>query len=163
VIAVRLAVAAAAALCLAFGAGCGGDGLPRQLTPGQRADLHTLVAQARTAAGADDLAATNAALARLEERVRALRESGAIDKEHAAKLLKYAALAELKAAHTVAPPVTPAATNPAPPASPPPPAAVQPAPAVTPPPPPARGGGAGAGKAKKPKGQGRGKGAKKGG
>ena len=107
--------AAAAGACLALTAGCGGDGLPSQLTPGQRADLHTLVGQARTAAGAGDLAGTNAALARLKARVRTLRDEGALGKDRAAELLKYAAVAELKAARTVrAPEATPPTPAPTP-------------------------------------------------
>ena len=148
----RCAIALVAGGGLALAAGCGGDGLPRELTPGQRADLHTLVGQARTAAGAGDLAATNAALARLKARVRTLRESGALDGDDATELLKYAALAELKAGATIRAPVAPPAAPTPPPAPDPaiePPAAVTPPPAATAP-----------GKAKKPKGDGRGKGAK---
>lgn len=112
---IRSAITAAAGACLALTAGCGGDGLPSQLTPGQRADLHTLVGQARTAAGAGDLAGTNAALQRLKARVRTLRDDGALGKDRAAELLKYAAVAELKAARTVRAPVaTPAPPAPAP-------------------------------------------------
>jgi len=112
---IRSAVAAGTGACLALTAGCGGDGLPRQLTPGQRADLHTLVGQARTAAGAGDLAGTNAALARLKARVRTLRDDGALGKDRAAELLKYAAVAELKASRTVrAPEATPPTPAPTP-------------------------------------------------
>ncbi len=145
---IRSAVAAGAGACLALTAGCGGDGLPSQLTPGQRADLHTLVGQARTAAGAGDLAGTNAALARLKARVRTLRDDGALGEDRAAELLKYAAVAELKAARTVrAPEATPAPT-PAP----------EPDPAdddlgeITPPPPATTGP---PGKSKQPKAKGR--------
>lgn len=154
----RSAAAAATGACVAFTAGCGGDGLPSQLTPGQRADLHTLVDQARTAAGAGDLAATNAALARLKARVRTLRDDGALEDDRAAELLKYVAVAELKAARTVRVPV---ATAPAPPAPAPTPVP-DPAPAddddlgeLTPPPPAAKGP---PGKAKQPKAKGRDKG-----
>ncbi len=152
----RGAVAVSAAGGLALTAGCGGDGLPRALTPGQRADLHTLVGQARTAAGAGDLATTDAALERLKARVRTLRESGALDKAQAAELLKYAALAELKAQTTLraAAQTPPAAVTPPPAPAP----AAEPPPAVTPPPPAAT---ARPGKAKQPKGKRRGK-AKKG-
>jgi len=112
---IRSAVAAGAGACLALTAGCGGDGLPSQLTPGQRADLHTLVGQARTAAGAGDLAGTNAALARLKARVRTLRDDGALGEDRAAELLKYAAVAELKAGRTVrAPEATPPTPAPTP-------------------------------------------------
>jgi hypothetical protein len=122
----RTALATGTVACLLFAAGCGDGGLPRELTPGQQADLHALVSQARTAAGAGDPAATQAALERLQARVRSLRDSGAIEADRAAALLKYSALAELKAAHTIAPPPPPPA-----------PAADAPAPApaaVTPPP-----------------------------
>ena len=152
---IRSAVAAGAGACLALTAGCGGDGLPSQLTPGQRADLHTLVGQARTAAGAGDLAGTNAALARLKARVRTLRDDGALGKDRAAELLKYAAVAELKAARTVRAPVA----TPAPPAPPAPAPAPEPDPAadddlgeITPPPAATTGP---PGKSKQPKAKGR--------
>ncbi len=136
----QAAVAAGAAACLAGTAGCGSDELPPQLTPGQRADLHTLVGQARTAAGGGDLAATQTALEQLKARVRALRDSGALTDAGAAELLKHAAIAALKAQRTIAAPA--AATGPA--ATPP------PAPTVSPPaPPPAA--------EQKPKGKGKGK------
>jgi hypothetical protein len=157
----RFLAPAIAAASLAFAAGCGSDRLPPRLTPGQRADLHTLVGQARTAAGGGDLAATNAALAQLKARVRTLRDSGALDRQRAAELLKYAVLAELKAAHTVKAPAPATAATPAPTPTPPP----APAPAVTPPAPvPSAPAGVGGGaKAKKPKGHGHGKRAGKGG
>jgi len=143
------AVMAGVAACLAGAAGCGSDELPPQLTTGQRADLHTLVGQARTAAGAGDLAATRTALEQFEARVRTLRDSGSLTDGGADELLKHAALAELKARRTIAattpPPADPAAT---------PPPVTQPAPAVTPPPP--VGGGA------KPKAKGKGNGKAKG-
>jgi len=146
----RCAVAAVAAVWLSGTTGCGGNGLPHEVTPGQRADLHTLVGQARTAAGAGDLAATSAALARLKARVRMLRASGALEGAHAAELLKYAALAELKAQVTIRAQARPAPAVTPPPASPP---AVTPPPVATPPP----------GKVKKPKASPDGKGAGKGG
>ncbi|MEA2193721.1 MAG: hypothetical protein QOG42_155 [Solirubrobacteraceae bacterium] len=157
----RSAAVAGAFACLALPAGCGDGGLPRQLTPGQRADLHTLVGQARAAAAAGDLGATQAALQRLAARVRTLRDDGALEKGSAAELLKHGALAELKAAHTIAPP--PAAVTP-PPAAPPAPSATAPpadTPALTPPATPSPAGSARPGK--KAKGHGHGKGAKQGG
>ena len=148
----RSAVAGGAGACLALTAGCGGDGLPSQLTPGQRADLHTLVGQARTAAGAGDLAGTNAALARLKARVRTLRDDGALGEDRAAELLKYAAVAELKAGRTVrAPEATPPTPAPTP-APEPDPAADDDLGEITPPPAATRGP---PGKSKQPKAKGR--------
>jgi hypothetical protein len=108
--------------------GCGDGGLPPQLTPGQRADLHTLVGQARTAARGGDLAGTQAALHRLDARVRQLRDDGALDGDTAGELLQHSTLAGLKARATLKPAAAgeaPATTTPPPPvaAPPPPPAA----------------------------------------
>jgi hypothetical protein len=155
----RLLASAVATASLALAAGCGSDRLPPRLTPGQRADLHTLVGQARAAAGGGDLAATNAALAQLKARVRTLRDKGALDQPRATELLKYAVLAELKAAHTVQAPAPATGATPAPTPTPPP----APAPAVTPPAPVPSAAAGGGAKAKKPKGHGHGKGAGKGG
>lgn len=106
----RLAVALAAALVLA---GCGDSG-PR-LAPIERQELHAFVERARSAATRRDLAATNAALEALQARVRALREAGRIDGEMAQRLLKYSAIAQLRARSTLrseTPPVPAAEADP---------------------------------------------------
>lgn len=104
--------------CSALAIGCGGGGLGQRLTPGQESDLHTLIERGRTAAVAGDLAATHAALERLNTEVRALREKGALGDDSAAELLKISAVTELKATRTLQPaaPAAPA-TVAAPPAA----------------------------------------------
>lgn len=99
----RLAVALAGVLVLS---GCG-DSTP-QLAPIERKELHAFVDRARSAATERDLAATNAALEALRARVRALREAGRIDAELAQRLLKYSAIAQLRARTTLRPEPSPA-------------------------------------------------------
>ncbi len=82
--------------------GCGeAQGDPLSLAT--QHELRTIVAQARAAVRDDDLAATHAALERLRTRVRALRDAGQIDGGDAEQLLKFSAIAELKAEHTLTP------------------------------------------------------------
>ncbi len=106
----------AVAACAALAVGCGGEGLPQRITPAQESDLHTLVDRGRGAAAAGDLAATRAALDRLDAEVRALRDSGALDDGRAAELLKISAVTELKATRALRPAV-PSTTVAAPPAA----------------------------------------------
>ncbi len=101
--------------CAALAVGCGDDGLPQRITSGQESDLHTLVDRGRTAAAAGDLAATQAALQRLDAEVRALRERGALGADRAKELLKISAVTKLKATRTLQP-AAPAETVVAPPA-----------------------------------------------
>ena len=79
--------------------GCGDD--TPQLAPIERKELHAFVDRARSAATARDLAATTAALEALQARVRALRQAGRIDRETAERLLKYSAIAQLRARSTL--------------------------------------------------------------
>jgi hypothetical protein len=92
--------ALAIALALVIG-GCGGS--RPQLAPIERTELHGFVDRARSAARAGDLPATNAALEALRARVRALRGAGRLDAESAARLLKYSAIAQLRARQTLPP------------------------------------------------------------
>ena len=105
---VRLRLAGALAGILILG-GCG-DSRP-QLAPIEREELHAFVERARSAATARDLPATSAALEALQARVRTLREAGRIDRETAGRLLKYSAIAQLRARTTLGsgPPPAPAA------------------------------------------------------
>ena len=90
-----------------------------QLAPIERKELHAFVDRARSAAKTRDLAATDAALEALQARVRALREAGRIEPEAADRLLKYSAIAQLRARTSLrsepppAPAVEPAAEPPA--------------------------------------------------
>ena len=94
----RLAVALVGILVLN---GCGDTAAP--LAPIERGELHGFVERARTAARAQDLAATNAALEDLQARVRTLRARGRIDPALADRLLKYSAVTALRARQTLAP------------------------------------------------------------
>jgi hypothetical protein len=96
----RRAYALACVLAFAI-AGCG-DRRP-QLAPIERAELHRFVDRARGASRAGDLPATNAALEALRTRVRELRSAGRLDREIAEQLLKYSAVAQLRARQTLAP------------------------------------------------------------
>jgi hypothetical protein len=92
---------APAIACALVLAGCG-EASP-QLAPIERRELHAFVERARTAARAQDLAATNAALVTLRARVRTLRARGRIDRAMADRLLKYSAVTQLRARQTLAP------------------------------------------------------------
>jgi ribosomal protein L19E len=96
----RTALALACALALGI-AGCG-ERRP-QLAPIERTELHRFVDRARSAARDGDLTATDAALEALRERVRELRAGGRMDRETADELLKYSAVAQLRARQTLAP------------------------------------------------------------
>ena len=100
---------ASAIVCALLLAGCGDSG--PQLAPIERKGLHAFVERARTAASAQDLAGTTAALEALQARVRTLRKAGRIDRETADRLLKYSAIAQLRARTTLGsePPPVPAA------------------------------------------------------
>jgi hypothetical protein len=93
-----MALAIACALLLA---GCGGSS--PQLAPIERGELHAFVDRARAAARAGDLAGTDAALEALQTRVRGLRAAGRIDEAVADQLLKFSAVAQLRARTTLAP------------------------------------------------------------
>ena len=97
--------------------GCG-DSSP-QLAPIERRELHAVVERARSAATARDLSATNAALEALQTRVRALREAGRVDGETAEQLMKYSAIAQLRARRALRaePATAPAAEADPPPAA----------------------------------------------
>ena len=103
---------AAVIVCATLALGCGDDARRARITPAQESDLHTLVDRGRSAAAAGDLDTTGVALQRLDAAVRALRDSGALDDERAAELLKISAVTKLKAARTLQPAA--AATPPAP-------------------------------------------------
>jgi hypothetical protein len=81
--------------------GCGDS--RAQLAPIERDELHGFVERARSAARAQDLTATDAALEALQARVRELRRAGRLDREAAEQLLKYSAVTQLRARQTLAP------------------------------------------------------------